>query len=212
MNPYDILGVSTDADAKQIKAAYRSKAQETHPDKGGSDEAFLAVQQSYEILKDETKRAAYDSTGTTDERYWTMTETISVLIVTAFEQTMEKHDYNIMDYVAEMVKAFEHANAGIAKGLKKLNTHLVRTQLLATKIVKEDSDQLLSKAVAKKVQTIHQGIQDNEYHLAIGKACLERLEKYGLEGVESISDGNGFTIIDSHMREFSGFFGDTKPW
>lgn len=35
-NPYEVLGVSSDASAKVIKAAYRSRSRETHPDTGGT--------------------------------------------------------------------------------------------------------------------------------------------------------------------------------
>jgi curved DNA-binding protein CbpA len=67
LNPYETLGVSKDADAAQIKKAHRKKAKANHPDQGGSKEAFLAVQKSYDILSDEQRRAHYDQTGSDND-------------------------------------------------------------------------------------------------------------------------------------------------
>lgn len=63
---YDTLGVPTDATQDEIKAAYRGKAKQHHPDKGGDAAKFGAVQKAYDILGDEDKRARYDATGSTD--------------------------------------------------------------------------------------------------------------------------------------------------
>jgi DnaJ family protein A protein 2 len=56
MNPYNILEISEDATEDMIRKAYLEKARKTHPDKGGDEEAFKQVTESYEILmKDKDK-------------------------------------------------------------------------------------------------------------------------------------------------------------
>lgn len=64
---YDLLGVSRDATAEEIKKAYRKMAVKWHPDKNAgnpeAEEQFKKVSEAYEALKDPDKRAAYDRYG-----------------------------------------------------------------------------------------------------------------------------------------------------
>lgn len=61
---YEILGVSKDASADEIKKAFRRLAVQLHPDKEGGDEAkFKEANEAYEVLKDASKRQRYDQFG-----------------------------------------------------------------------------------------------------------------------------------------------------
>jgi molecular chaperone DnaJ len=63
MNYYDILGVNKDASIDEIKKAYRKKAIEHHPDKGGDESKFREAAEAYETLSDQQKRREYDVYG-----------------------------------------------------------------------------------------------------------------------------------------------------
>lgn len=60
-NFYQVLGVSETASQDEIKKAYRKKAVESHPDKGGDEEVFKKISEAYDVLGDETKRQQYDN-------------------------------------------------------------------------------------------------------------------------------------------------------
>ncbi|BCX14507.1 MAG: molecular chaperone DnaJ [Patescibacteria group bacterium] len=65
---YEILGVSRDASADEIKKAYRKQALEWHPDRHKDDKEFAEkkfkeINEAYQVLSDPQKRAAYDQFG-----------------------------------------------------------------------------------------------------------------------------------------------------
>lgn len=64
---YETLGVSSDADEKTLKSAFRKRAMQYHPDRNPGDDAaeakFKELNTAYETLKDPQKRAAYDRYG-----------------------------------------------------------------------------------------------------------------------------------------------------
>ena len=63
---YEVLGVSRNASSDEIKSAYRKLAKKYHPDQNkasDAEEKFKEVQEAYDILFDEQKRATYDQFG-----------------------------------------------------------------------------------------------------------------------------------------------------
>ncbi|MCW2999726.1 MAG: hypothetical protein JWN65_3275 [Solirubrobacterales bacterium] len=66
-DPYEVLGVTRDADESTIKKAFRKLARELHPDVNSHDpqaeEKFKEAAEAYEILNDAERRATYDRYG-----------------------------------------------------------------------------------------------------------------------------------------------------
>ncbi len=64
---YQILGVEKTASKQEIKKQYRKMAQMYHPDRNPdnktAEEKFKDIQEAYEVLGDESKRAKYDQLG-----------------------------------------------------------------------------------------------------------------------------------------------------
>ncbi|KAI1141640.1 hypothetical protein F5Y05DRAFT_423378 [Hypoxylon sp. FL0543] len=64
-DPYRVLEISREADARDIKTSYRRLCLQFHPDKAGpqSHETFVQIQAAYELLSDDTRRLRYDERG-----------------------------------------------------------------------------------------------------------------------------------------------------
>lgn len=64
---YEVLGVSKTATADELKHAYRTQAMKYHPDRNPNnpeaESKFKEINEAYDVLKDEQKRAAYDRYG-----------------------------------------------------------------------------------------------------------------------------------------------------
>ncbi|MGL5617467.1 MAG: DnaJ C-terminal domain-containing protein [Metamycoplasmataceae bacterium] len=63
---YEILGIPKNADAKEIKKAYRQLAMKYHPDKNSSkdaEEKFKEINEAHECLSDPDRRQRYDTFG-----------------------------------------------------------------------------------------------------------------------------------------------------
>lgn len=66
MNYYEVLGVSKNATAQELKSAYRKLALKWHPDKNKAEDAevkFKEINQAYEVLSDAKKKDMYDQVG-----------------------------------------------------------------------------------------------------------------------------------------------------
>ena len=64
---YEVLGVSREASAQEIKKAYRKLARSHHPDANpddaGAEDRFKELTEAYEVLSNDESRRPYDTYG-----------------------------------------------------------------------------------------------------------------------------------------------------
>lgn len=132
-NLYEELGVERDADDATIKSAYRSLAQQNHPDKVGGDTArFQDIKRAYETLSDAAARAEYDATGK----------------VPGAERTL--HD-DAMDLIRQSVEAaLTQVNVELSDVLKRASDLIVNAKK-AVKVERDSTQQKLD-AVRKAMK------------------------------------------------------------
>lgn len=91
-NYYDILGVDKNATQDDIKKAFRKKALEHHPDKGGDQALFIEINEANEVLSDENKRSQYDRYGSVNNG----------------GQRQQSHGFDMEDLFSQFGDMFSH--------------------------------------------------------------------------------------------------------
>lgn len=117
---YEILGLSREADAKQIKKAYRKLAHKYHPDRNRdpeSDGKFKEVGEAYQVLSNTEKREIYDQyghAGAQQSSNWNSRDPMDIFNM-YFRQAMPQkgHDIGILIDIT-----LEEVFSGVSKSIK----------------------------------------------------------------------------------------------
>ncbi len=120
MDYYEILEVSRTATKEEIKKAYRRLAKKYHPDKNQGDkeaeEKFKLINEAYQVLMDDEKRAIYDKYGKEgldgNIRGFDFSDFFEEIF--GFEEELP---YNI-DILKEVELGFEEAAFGVSKEIE----------------------------------------------------------------------------------------------
>lgn len=192
---YDTLGVPPDATPEEIKAAYKRKAKETHPDAGGDAAKFQQVTLAHRILSDSEKRAKYDETGSADEDVDTI-DTAALAIIGGLveeltQQIVTRDDLQFVDLAKQLrgrVKAQEaQANENLAQARKfEKKAVALRKRFKAKK-----GPDYIGNMLDGKVAACRGAIRSGEDHLARLKRAAEILDDVDYQ-VDKRADANQF--------------------
>ena len=116
-NFYKELGLKKNASKTEIKSAYRLLAKKYHPDTGGDNEKFLALQLAWETLNDPKKKAIYDKSLINDESYTSKKEHWS----SELKNNSTHKDQDIKDWIK---KIYNPINRFISQVIKPLNDEI----------------------------------------------------------------------------------------
>ena len=108
---YEILGIGSTSTNKEIKAAFKRRATETHPDKPknkGKEQEFLEIKDAFDILTDKDARKNYDKTRREDvvhphfsyqEADWSVKRKVNKL-----EKAMKELDAELLEELRDLTK------------------------------------------------------------------------------------------------------------
>lgn len=198
---YSILGVARNADAGEIKRAYRSLARRHHPDVNPGDtdaqERFKEVNEAYEVLSDTEKRAKYDQFGTQwrqweqgggdPSRFWRQwfgSQGRDAGVRVEYRDLGEVFGAGTQGPFSEFFSALFGGMAGT--GGQPFRTHRARPSL------RRDEEQLveitLEEAHQGSTRTISRGAQRLEVKIPAGVATGSRVRMRG-QGTPAVEGG-----------------------
>lgn len=174
MSHYDTLGVRPGATTDEIKQAFRRRASDAHPDKGGSAEDMAAINRAYETLSDEARRAEYDATGTSSEAGSVQAEARDALI-TLFRASIENSDG---DHVGEVRSMLAQHHAGLVRGqadCEKKRTRLVHRR---KKVRVKAGENLVHALIDDQVRALDQQLARMPRGFEVNRLAVEMLDNY----------------------------------
>lgn len=170
MGLYEDLGVARDASQEAIKAAYRKRASETHPDReGGNSDSFALVNHAYKVLKNPTRRAGYDA-GQVDhtDPEAQMQSSIAHMVLQAIDE--HGHDPNI-DILLQVRIQLNQALAAGHETAEALAARIGQRKRALARIRKVgDGDNLIARLAQAEVDSL-------ERQAAAIPAKIENLER-----------------------------------
>lgn len=180
-DPYELLGLTPEASADEIREAYRKLAQQWHPDKhpddvAGATRKFQELATAYGILADEAKRALYDDLGQLEPEKETALRAIAVQILARMSLHLLDADGDHVAHlrgmcgvdIAEQTKAIQDARIAIRK----------RERVARRWKQKLGGRNIFANAMRRDVQRLQQIIKTATNNIEITQECLLLLAEY----------------------------------
>lgn len=204
-NFYDALGIDEDADTNKIKEAYRKKAKETHPDKGGDAYVFASIAFAYKVLSDPDARKEYDRFGSTSEdndKEKAATLHLKSLIQNAVKQICKESS-------SRYIKLSQIVNKSLKQQIEqtKVNIHDVKQTIKA--LEKQLHKVVKRKKKDKKQGNIYDGViadlvDEAKDYLVQSQTQKEMLEQ-ALKIAQEYEDSDNINNDDTDTDALSGF-------
>jgi len=214
-DPYKILGVKRDAEAGEIKAAWRNLAKTAHPDHNMGDptatERFAEIGRAYETLKDPQKRSRYDQVARMAEAKGQTAEQTIIQQRQAAREAAERakvaraNAERVMEELARANarKAAAAAASGQQAGTGEAPEDMVE-RIFGVKAGRAQQDQAASEMSAQQAEKQR---EPNAAAMEEQRAEEEQLAT----GTASVGARSPFRILGSIVRRFTGSVPDKAP-
>jgi hypothetical protein len=170
-SPHDILQISKDATSKEIKNAYKRRALETHPDKGGEPGVFDSVAQAYRLLLD-----AANSTNR-------LPTTIPTSSMKEKPKTTEYWDNELKEHSSMVNELFGRHGNDLSDSIKRQDFALERLGLC------------YKDAGYENVNEKQQVITNSCFYLSLAVSYLNGIEALAVWQTPEINDDSDFQLL-----------------
>ena len=189
MSLYKVLGVEKIASDDEIKMAYRHKARQHHPDKGGDTEKFQEIQHAYAVLSNPKRKDIYDRTGEDKQGRDPMDEAkanLAMLFTSVIGQDQKG------DIIAIVAKLIDHnVNRGIAE-FADLTSKKISLENKLGRIVNNGGENLYEGVLNGQIGVLKMQIEKAKHFSDMGVMMRELLESYEDTAPDEIIHTSGY--------------------
>lgn len=185
---YEILGVDRSANAIQIKAAYKLKAQAIHPDKGGGAEEFALLGEAYRVLADPQTRDRYDRGEDVHAKVNSPEVTARERLAMMFKDFITKVSES-QDMIKLMRQSLTHGHAKMQDDIEKNNKAIALAEKMRGRMHFHGDPQLnvFENVINDMIAGARNGTANLEKELQISKLVLDMLDEYEIDVVQKPS-------------------------
>ncbi len=182
IDPYEMLGVSREADGVAIKSAYRKRAKTAHPDAGGDVDAFAKLTTSYELLCDPLRRKVYDDTGYDPELADTRDlQGLVILETLVNEIILDEREPGSFDPVSAMRRKLTDKIVNARFHILEMERHRARIRNHIDRIGKKPGADVLGRMLRSRCETINDAITKAETEIGNIEQAYGMLDGYSYE-------------------------------
>lgn len=191
-DPYKVLNVDKKATKAEIKKAYRKKAQRTHPDKGGTDEAFAEVNWAHTLLIDDDRRAHYDSTGSDrgnqSEREQAIYQNIYAIFQMMFAEERDKIIH--VDIIGRIEAVLGQSNQKHKQNLADIDQVIKVMNMLIARLETKKGSNILKRMLELEVLGLENKRQGVSEQIQLNIESIEILKNYEFSPVPVPQENN----------------------
>ena len=189
---YEELGVERTAKAEEIKAAYRRRVRETHPDAGGDAAEFRRVQQAYDVLSNVDSRRRYDEHGLDSENVSGVPSAVNILADALGDLLKDGHALMpAMDIVNVLRGMLTNTSKRMARDAEKMRRRLTEMEGLASRLERIGGEAILEGVMDSWMKPVRAGIATCEAwvaNLAQAQGMLKHYRDRGQQAGPSLMD------------------------
>lgn len=185
MNFYEILGVSKNATAEELKTAYRAKAMEHHPDKGGDKDTFAHIAEAYNVLSNPKLRKMYDTTGMYQikSRKEMIREKAISNVAALLQSLIQKRSnepgfffLNLVDVMREFMT--DQILPNISTSIKELKKEIKKLKKIKSRLSCRSNFDVLSSLLDQQINSMIENIKNQKSEKLVAEAVLDILKDY----------------------------------
>ncbi|MCJ7529384.1 MAG: DnaJ domain-containing protein [Methyloceanibacter sp.] len=191
---YQLLGLKRAATREEVRKAYRRKAKSSHPDSGGSEEAFNALTAAHDVLADARRRERYDSTGEIEQARPDNFDGSAIEVI-AQKLGMIIHaeqDLTSLDIGAVIEQAIREDIALRKSSIANQRRAVERAAALRARVKRKanNADNMLARVLDWHESSAQDHVKKNEEAVRAMERALEILEGYSfIDDLPSVEAG-----------------------